>query len=189
MFQRFERVEPVPERTLDTLTALPGFPAALVDAWREFGTGFIGADGFVRLIDPGKYFGLLPEWFDDSAGAVPFAATGMGDLFVWQGGVIRQVLYRIGHIRDLPMSVDEVLTAGEDEAALGSWLHRAQYPAGVERWGRPDLYEAFFYAPYLPLGGPEQPENLQRGDLGVSLSIFTQMMGRTSIVPRQSTRG
>lgn len=193
-FARFEPVAPVPEQTLASLRAWAGFPPELVDLWQQFGTGFIGADGYVRIIDPAHYLEFLPEWFTDTQGAVPFLATGMGDLFVWQpgpepGGVIRHVLYRVGDIRNINPQFETFFSFLENDQYLDSWLQRGDYAAGVARLGRPDLYEAFFYAPYLVIGGKAHPGNLHRGDLSVSISVFTQQLGKASIIPGRPPAG
>ena len=51
-----------------------GFPIEILDLWRAWGTGFIGEDGYVRVIDPAHYISYLSEWFTDTEGAVPFLA-------------------------------------------------------------------------------------------------------------------
>lgn len=187
-FARFEPVAPVSEQTLEALAAWPGFPSEILGLWRTFGTGFIGEDGYVRIIDPEQYISYLPEWFTDTDGAVPFLASGMGDLFVWQltgepGGVIRHVMYRVGDIRNIAPPFDSLISSLEDAHYLDSELQRGDYGQGVARLGRPDLYEAFFYTPFLPLGGSADAGHLDRGDLSVSLSVFTQMLGKASIIP------
>ena len=187
-FARFEPVAQVPEQTLEPFAARPGFPREILDLWRTWGTGFIGEDGYVRIIDPAHYISHLPEWFTDTEGAVPFLATGMGDLFVWQptgepGGVIRHVMYRVGDIRNIAPQFESLFSFLEDAHYLDTWLQRGDYGQGVARLGRPDLYEAFFYSPFLPLGGTADAAHLDRGDLAVSLSVFTQMLGKASIVP------
>ncbi|MFK4791670.1 T6SS immunity protein Tdi1 domain-containing protein [Microbacterium sp. ZW T5_56] len=190
-FTTYRAAAPVPEQTLASLAAWQGFPTELVTLWREWGTGFIGEDGYVRIIDPAKYQPYLSEWFTDTQGAIPFLATGMGDLFVWQpdgtpGGVIRHVLYRIGEIRNIAPQFETLFSFLEDPRYLDTWLQRGDYTAGIARLGQPELYEAFFYAPFLPLGGTPHPSHLNRGDLAVSLSVFTQMMGRASLIPGQA---
>lgn len=193
-FVRFESVAPVPEQTLASLEAWAVFPREIIELWRRWGTGFIGADGFVRIIDPSRYIGFLPEWFTDTQGAVPFLATGMGDLLVWQpgpepGGVIRHVLYRVGDIQNINPQFETLFSFLENDQYLDSWMRRGDYPGGIARLGRPDLYEAFFYTPFLPLGGRAGAEHLNRGDLAVSISIFTQMLGKASIVPGAPASG
>lgn len=193
-FARFEPVAPVPDQTLESLAAWPGFPVEILDLWRTWGTGFVGEDGYVRVIDPAHYIGYLSEWFTDTEGAVPFLATGMGDLFVWQptgepGGVIRHVMYRVGDIRNIAPQFESLFSFLENDQYLDTWLQRGDYGQAVARLGRPDLYEAFFYAPFLPLGGTADAAHLDRGDLAVSLSVFTQMLGKASIVPGRPPAG
>lgn len=190
-FAKFEPVAPVSEQTLKALEGWPGFPKEILDLWRTWGTGFVGEDGYVRIIDPEQYIGELPDWFTDTDGAVPFLATGMGDLFVWQltgepGGVIRHIMYRVGDIRNIAPQFESLFSFLEDDHYLDTWLQRGDYGQGVARLGRPDLNEAFFYAPFLPLGGAANAAHLKRGDLAVSLSVFTQMLGKASIVPGQA---
>lgn len=180
-FEQFERVDAVDPVTIERVAAIPGFPGVIADLWREQGTGFVGADGFLRLIDPDRYD--LGDSLTDIAGAVPFLATGMGDLLVWQDGVVRHVLYRIGRIENL--AVTDLVTSWEDDDYLDRVLLRSPYQVALARLGRPDLYEAFFYAPFPVLGGSQHPDNLHRGDLNVSLALFTSLVGKASIVPGQ----
>lgn len=182
-FAHFEQVGVVDGSTLEMLENVPVFPREILGLWRRYGTGFIGADGFVRLVDPSHYGAYMSEWFSDAQGSVPFLATGMGDLLVWHQGVIRQVFYRYGRIENINPVYDTLFAFLENEAYVRDYWHPGLYEAGVEKLGRPELYEAFFFAPFLALGGPERIEHLQRGDLSTSLTIFTQMMGKASLIP------
>lgn len=49
-------------------------PYEILEAWREHGTGFLGADGFVRLVDPDRANLMLQGliYFPDD-GTVVFA--------------------------------------------------------------------------------------------------------------------
>lgn len=188
-FATFERVAEVAEASIAAIEQLPGFPRDMANLWRHYGTGFIGQDGYVRLIDPAHYLQFLPDWFSDTDGAVPFAATGMGDLFIWQAGVVRHVLYRVGHIQNLPVDIPAMSADFEAPGPLDGWLRRGQYGEGLAAHGRPALYEAFFYAPFLVMGGPEAVSNLQRGDLAVSLAVFSRIAGRASLIPGKPASG
>lgn len=178
-FTQFRSTGPVAESSLERFGSL--VPGAVADLWRGVGTGLIGGDGFVRVIDPVWYADYLGEWFDNAEGAVPFLATGMGDLFVWKEPVIRHVLYRQAEIRGIAPEFVSLWGLLEDESYLESNLDRGDYVGGVERLGVPEVREALYYVPFLPLGGQPGAERLDRGDLAVSLDLFSQMMGRAEL--------
>lgn len=180
-FARFEPAAPIDPDTLAWLASEPAFPRELVDVWQRYGTGFVG-DGFLRIIDPSVYGPHMETWFADADDAVPFAATGMGDLLVWQPAGVRRVMYRYGDITTIPEPLGQILAAFEHPQFV-QWMRPGQYAEAVQRFGRPGIDDAFAYAPYLVLGGPEQVDHLDPGNLAVTLTIFTQMVGRASIIP------
>lgn len=178
-FVNFESTGAIPEETLARYaTRVPG---EIVDLWREWGTGLIGADGFVRIIDPDWYAPYLEDWFENAEDAVVFLATGMGDLLIWKDPVIRHVRYRDAAMDGILPEFGSLFSLLEEESYLDGQLARQPYTAGVERLGVPGPREAFFYAPFVPLGGDPAPENLQRGELATSLDIFARMMGRAEL--------
>lgn len=178
-FSTFRSTGPVSSASIERFgSAVPG---PVVELWRSVGTGVVGDDGFVRVIDPAWYADHLGEWFDNADGAVPFLATGMGDLFIWKEPVIRHVLYRTAEIRGIAPEFDSLWSLLEDESYLDTHLDRGDYSAGVQRLGVPEVREALYYVPFLPLGGQPGAERLDRGDLSVSLDLFTQMVGRAEL--------
>ena len=89
-FATFSSTGPVAAASIERFG--PAVPAPVVELWRTVGTGLVGRDGFVRVVDPAWYADHLATWFDNAEGAVPFLATGMGDLFIWKEPAIRHVL-------------------------------------------------------------------------------------------------
>lgn len=59
-------------------------PEPVLELWRTSGTGLIGEDGFVRVIDPAWYADHLATWFDNAEGAG--TAARIGDRSVTQPG-------------------------------------------------------------------------------------------------------
>lgn len=174
-FTSFTAVAPVAPASLERWA--DAVPAPVAELWRDAGTGLIGDDGFVRVIDPAQYADDLSDWFTNADGAVPFLATGLGDLFIWKEPVIRHVLYRTGEVRGIEPEFDSWWPLLENPDYLDRHLDRGDYPAAAQRLGVPGITEAFFYVPFLMVGGAPGPQNLQRGELAVSLGIFTQLVG------------
>lgn len=102
-----------------------------MELWRTVGTGLVGEDGFVRVVDPAWYADHLTRWFDNAEGAVPFLAAGMGDLFVWKEPVIRHVLYRSAEVRGIAPEFDSWWGLLEDGSYLDVHLDRGDYPEGA----------------------------------------------------------
>ena len=165
-FTHFDTVGPMPSTSIERWGSQ--VPEAVLDLWQTVGVGLIGADGFVRVIDPAWYADLLPDWFTNAEDAVPFLATGMGDLFIWKPPIIRHALYRSLEVRGIAPEFESLWPLLEDPAYLDLHLDRGDYPAGVQRLGTPTARQAFFYAPFLALGGAPGPENLDRGELSVT---------------------
>lgn len=177
-FEIYNQVAPLDPEVMEALEAGSNIPPELMELWRTHGTGFIGRDSYVRIIDPAKYAAVLPEAFGlDPAHALPFMTTGMGDMFVYEGGFIRHVLYRFGEVRNIAPKFELFFQQLNLEPYLDVYLERADYPEGVKRLGIPPLDSAFFYVPFLALGGRARPENLDMGDLGVSLLLHARMVG------------
>ena len=181
-FPHFEHVAPLEDESLLDQLGAVGFPPEIIEAWRRYGTGFVDPDGIVRLIDPEHYF-PLDEFFDDATGAIPFAATGLGDLLVWQEGIIKWVVYRTVHVVKVSFPADVLLGHFSNPEFLDVNFWRQRYLEAVAVHGRPDLYEAFYYTPFLAIGGLgfDDAKHMQRGDLMVSLSLFSQMAMRISL--------
>ena len=178
-FSTFHSTGPVSPASIERFGR--SVPEPVLELWRTVGTGLVGEDGFVRVIDPAWYADFLATWFDNAEGVVPFLATGMGDLFIWKEPVIRHVLYRSAEVRGIAPEFDSWWGLLEDGAYLDAHLDRGDYPAGVQRLGVPEVREALYYVPFLPLGGQPGAERLDRGDLAVSLDLFTQMVGRAEL--------
>ena len=178
-FSTFHSTGPVAPASIERFGS--AVPEPVVELWRSVGTGLIGPDGFARVIDPAWYADHLATWFDNAEGAVPFLATGMGDLFIWKEPAIRHVLYRTAEIRGIAPEFDSWWGLLEDESYLDVHLERGDYVAAVDRLGVPEVREALYYVPFLPLGGQPGAERLDRGDLSVSLDLFTQLVGRAEL--------
>ncbi len=176
MWQHFASTGPVAPSSIERWG--PMVPPEIRALWTDVGTGLIGVDGYIRVIDPEWYAPGMDVWLDNADGAVPFLTTGMGDVFVWKDLVIRLILYRTGEVRGIAPEFESLWSLLELEPYLDAYLSRGDYPGGVQRLGVPAVRDAFYYVPFLMLGGAPGPENLQSGALAVTLELFGQMVGK-----------
>lgn len=149
----------------------------MVELWRSVGTGLVGGDGFVRVIDPAWYADYLGEWFDNAGGAGPFLATGLGDIVLARGSSVDLAQLRSGQV--LPFRPDPAafLRAGE------SLAFRLVHLDAISFMGlaRPALDRAYFATPWEAFGGSGAAETLREADLLTTWLAASRVVGRASL--------
>ncbi|MFI0206646.1 MULTISPECIES: T6SS immunity protein Tdi1 domain-containing protein [Streptomyces] len=152
------------------------------------------AGGFMHIVTPDLLDETLAEWlggFDPSR--TPFARTALGDVLYVRDlrgrardlGLDAEAIdgahdvslidVRYKQIRVLATSFDDFALDLADPEWLASVLRKDLYDGAVERLGCPDFSEIFSFVPPLALGGSEHPNNLERNNADVALSILRQL--------------
>lgn len=174
-FAQFSQVAPLSPDTLDRYSGR--VPQAVSTAWTEHGSGLIGEDGYVRLLDPDHALRKLDGVIGMPEGAVPVFVTGMGDLFLWIEPVFHLVRFRWGTIEAFSADPDGLLTDLQDPSVLDQVLERTPYTQAITRLGVPGIDECFGYVPLLALGGSTDAGQLDRGGLWEHLALIVHLAG------------
>jgi hypothetical protein len=153
-------------------------PADILDFWKAFGFGNF-MNGYLKVIDPELYQSFMRETYSIyREPTIVFAATGFGDLLIWEETFIKQLNYRTGKTENGGSNIAKFFNV-----ILASWphteasMHAKQFRPAVERLGEPAFDECFTYVPALALGGSEKVENIQKVKLREHLSILSQIVG------------
>jgi hypothetical protein len=153
-------------------------PEQIIEAWREHGTGYLGADGFVRLVDPDRADLMLEGLIGFPDGGTVVFTTGLGDLIAWVGERWWVVKFRWGVIDITDVgATDAFLTALQSEAGLDAFLERHPYPAAAAAHGIPGPDQCYGFVPLLALGGPNSADHLELGGLWEHIAVILQLAG------------
>ena len=179
-FNTFTQVAPIGEETIARFAGQ--VPAEIVDLWRRQGAGFVGADGFFRVVDPDRAAQMLDGVFAMPDGSTVLFTTALGDVVFHAGGAFFVVKFRFGAI-DVAQGVtfDELVALIEDERHRDVVWQWQPYPAARDRDGVPAFEQCFGFVPLLALGGPNDAEHLQLGGLYEHLALITQLAGQPRV--------
>ncbi|MFE1646490.1 T6SS immunity protein Tdi1 domain-containing protein [Microbacterium sp. P01] len=175
----FTQVTPLAPIAASTIDARVGrVPDEIIEAWREHGAGYLGDDGFVRLIDPDRADTMLEGVIGFPEGATVVFATGLGDLIAYVAGRWWVVLFRWGTIDVTEVDVtDAFLSMIQSDAGQDRVLERQPYPAAAMREHIPGVDQCFGFVPLLALGGPPTADHLQLGGLWEHIALIVQLAG------------
>ncbi|GIG25690.1 T6SS immunity protein Tdi1 domain-containing protein [Cellulomonas denverensis] len=180
-FAQFSQVAPLDP---DTLARYAGrVPEPVLTAWTEHGSGLIGEDGYVRLLDPDHALRKLDGVIGMPEGTVPVFVTGMGDLLLWINPVFHLVRFRWGTIEAFSADPAGLIADLQQPQMLDQVLEREPYTAAVPRLGIPGIDQCFGYVPLLALGGSPDPSHLDLGGLWEHLALIVHLAG----LPRPRT--
>jgi hypothetical protein len=165
--------------TTETIQGRAGrVPEEILEAWREHGTGYLGDDGFVRLLDPDHADAMLDGMISFPDGGTVVFSTGLGDLIAWVGDRWWVVQFRWGVIDITDAGATPAFLAMlQSEAGLDAFLARQPYPSAVAAQGIPGPDQCFGYVPLLALGGPATPDHLQLGGMWEHIAVILQLAG------------
>lgn len=153
-------------------------PEEILEAWREHGTGYLGDDGFVRLVDPDHADAMLEGLIGFPDGGTVVFTTGLGDVIAWVGDRWWLVKFRWGVIDITDVgATDRFLAALQTEAGLDAVVERQPYPAAVAAQGIPGPNQCFGFVPLLALGGPNTPDHLQLVGMWEHIAVILQLAG------------
>lgn len=152
-------------------------PEPVSTAWAEHGSGLIGEDGYIRLLDPDHALRMLDGVIGMPTGTVPVFVTGMGDLVLWIDPLFHLVRFRRGTIEAFHPDAAALIADLQQDRVLDEVMERGPYTAALPRLGVPTIDQCFGYVPLLALGGPEDPARLDRGGLWEHLALIVHLAG------------
>lgn len=162
-------------------------PAAVVQAWRDHGAGFID-DGYFRFVDPVRAQGMLGDDNPLPADAVILFATAMGDLIGWRNGMFLVAKSRLGeiHATDIPFAQLVALMAdvAQHREEIWDW---SPYREARNRLGTPGFEECLMHVPMLSLGGRGDANQMQVGSLWIHLAMMSKLAGKPRFTHMLST--
>lgn len=188
IFDSFQQVAPIPAETIEQFAGRA--PAEAVEAWRTSGAGFVGDDGYVRLVDPARAAEMLDGVIGLPDGAVVLFATALGDLVLHVNGVYLVVKARWGAIDVIQgASFAQVAASLADPAQRDHVWEWQPYPDAAERDGVPAFEQCFGFVPLLALGGPATADHLQLSGLYEHLAVIAQLAGPPQVRSLLSING
>jgi len=154
-------------------------PADLLEFWKEYGFGDYGG-GLLRVINPSDY--------EEAEGVnisvdIPLLTDSFGDIFIFRS-IPAQNLKAVG-ILNVHFRNREFFIVDEDciEELFGGInpempMMRAElFQEAVQKFGKPEPNEIFFFAPALAMGGGESIEFVQKGDAFTHYAMLMAMAG------------
>lgn len=179
-FRNFDPVAPIGDETIARFAGQ--VPEGVVDLWRSQGAGFVGADGYFRVVDPARAAEMLEGVFGLPDGSTVLFTTALGDLIVHVNGVYLVIKARWGAIDVVDgRSFDELVAFIEDPAQLQAAWEWEPYPAARDRDGVPGFEQCFGYVPLLALGGSPDAGHLQLSGLYEHLAVIAQLAGQPEV--------
>ncbi|WP_394552981.1 T6SS immunity protein Tdi1 domain-containing protein [Agromyces sp. MMS24-JH15] len=179
-FRSFDPVAPISEETIARFAGQ--VPTGVADAWRRYGAGQVGADGFFRFVDPARAAQALDGVLGLPEGSTVLFTTALGDLVVHVNGIFLVVKSRLGATDVIEgAGFDDLVASIERPADLESVWEWQPYPAARDRDGVPGFEECFGFVPLLVLGGPGTADHLHRGGLWEHLALIGQLAGSPQV--------
>lgn len=180
MGSRFEKFEKLHGAGQDA-QAVPGdvvesyrgrLPDDLLAEWQA--TGWCSySDGFLWLVDPRQYDGVLAHWLPDAASHPVFLRTAFGSLVYWDG--VDAVFFDVTRVDSTPMfdEMDWVFNGMLcRKPFLDDVMDRDYFHEALPRLGRPAVDECYGFMPPKALGGSGTPDTLERVKLREHLAFL-----------------
>lgn len=152
-------------------------PQELLDIWQNYGFGTL-ANGYMKIVNPDDYVGILKKSYFASNVSVPLFATGFADVITWQKGrYVGLVKYRRSKAPLYPFRFNDFL-ADFNSSKTADFLDNSQYSTAIQLLGKLEYDECFGYVPLLALGGSEKADKLRKMKIIQHIDFITQMVGR-----------
>lgn len=182
LFSQFQPAGSVPESTLAQVEAR--VPPPVAQAWRQYGTGFVG-DGYFRLVDPARAIAMLGAASPVPDDAVVVFTTAMADLVAWWHDYFLVVKSRLGEIHATQVPFERLVELMADVPGRDGMLgyrdaiwDQQPYPAARDRLGVPGFEDCFMHVPLLRMGGRGDAAAIQIGGVWPHVAMMTQLTGK-----------
>lgn len=175
-FQQFTQTSAIDEATIARFSGQ--VPSEVVAMWRENGAGHIGADGFFRVVDPGRAAQMLEGVVGFPPAATVLFSTGFGDIIFYANNTYFVIKFRWGAI-DITKDMDfaslvELIANPVHREPVFQWL---PYPDAATVSGVPGTEQCYGFVPLLALGGPNDAAHLQLVGMYEHISLIVQTAG------------
>ncbi|MGI9821833.1 T6SS immunity protein Tdi1 domain-containing protein [Agromyces sp. Marseille-Q5079] len=179
-FRTFDPVAPISDETIERYRAQ--VPPEVAELWRSQGAGFVGTDGFFRVVDPARAAEMLADVLSVPDGATVLFTTALADVIAYANGLYLVFKPRFGALDVIQdTSFDELVAHLEDPAQRDEAWEWEPYPAARDREGIPGIEECYGFVPLLAIGGRADAEHLQRGGLYEHLAVIAQLAGQPEV--------
>lgn len=176
LFDRFEQHEEASRELCAKYSST--LPPALLNAWRKHGFGSL-LNGYLKMINPDEYQGLLHDSYVLSSTTVPIFTTAFADILTWEKGrYIRIVKYKDGVFEGVAAGFDFFWGDLADGVFDRAYFEIPNYEAAVKKWGQLQFDECFGYTPLLGLGGSKKVDNLRKVKIKEHIDLITQSVGK-----------
>ena len=152
-------------------------PGALIDIWKNYGFGSF-MNGYLRIINPDEYIGLLGRSYFRADIAVPIMTTAFGDIIIWENQhFIVMVNYRYGRRDTMIRGLVLFAMLLKDKTFQKRFFSLEAYEEAVQKYGKVAFDECFGYVPLLAMGGKECVENIKIVKLREHIAVIADMTG------------
>lgn len=171
----FNLIEEFKEETIQHYINI--LPPELISVWREKGLGTL-LNGYLKIINPDDYRGLLKDTYFNAENAIPIMATAFGDLIIWQDNRLACILkYRYGTFDAMIPGMKLFLRCLGDESFWKYHFSIDAYNEALEVYGPLQFDECFGYTPILAVGGPERVDHLKKVKIKEHIAVIAQFTG------------
>lgn len=134
-------------------------------------------DGYIRFINPFEAIDGLRNSAGFSNGDIPFAVTGMGEVFIWKDGTHVALLKPYtNQYKSLSSSPKLFVDDFEYLSIFIKGLDIEEYLLAKKRLGALDSGKCYTLAPLPIIGGCISVDNLEKGNFSVYLEIIAQFL-------------
>lgn len=156
-------------------------PKEIIELWEKYGFGEYG-EGLIKVIDPREYMNSLYTWLGQKDFTkIPIILTAFGDIFYYRKLENNEndiSLLNI-HYRKIEVCTYSYQEFFEeyilDDNIRKNILRSDLYKQAVEKLGKLEHDEIFFFTPALLLGGGENIKYIQKGNGAIHHQILLQL--------------
>lgn len=151
MIKDFVKVADMPKEVIENYK--DKVPVELVEIWENQGLGTF-LNGYLKVINPEDYSGLVRDSYFRGDIAIPVFATAFGDMIVCEEGkYLRMVKYKDGVFITILENLPLFLRFVNDSDFADDYFELQLYKEAVEKYGMLDYDQCFGFAPLLEIVG------------------------------------
>lgn len=156
-------------------------PEEIIYLWEKYGFGEYG-DGIIKVVDPRDYMNSLYTWLGgQDFNKIPIIVTAFGDIFYY-----RKIDENENDVSLLDIHYREIEVCGYsyqeffedyilDEDIIKDVLRVDLYKQAVDKLGKLNYDEIFFFTPALALGGGEDIKYIKKGNGAVHQQVLLEI--------------
>ena len=150
-------------------------PDDLLAEWQA--TGWCSyANGFLWLVDPAEFDGVLEQWLPDASSCLVFMRTAFASLLYWDGADAVFLDVTAGDTTPIFDEMDLVFNGTLcRKPFLDDVMDRDYFQEALPRLGRPSSDECYAFMPPKALGGSGSPDTLHKVKLREHLEFLAAL--------------